>query len=39
LTEATPAMADMRTMVIIGSSATRIIATPRGPILYTPRSA
>ena len=39
LTEATPEMADMRTMVIVGSSATRIIETPRGPILYTPRSA
>lgn len=39
LTEATPDMADMRTMVIVGSSATRIIDTPRGPILYTPRSA
>ena len=39
LTDATPDMADMRTMVIVGSSATRIIDTPRGPILYTPRSA
>lgn len=38
LTEATPEMADMRTMVIVGSSTTRIIDTPRGPILYTPRS-
>tara|TARA_R110002073_G_scaffold23691_2_gene80576 strand:- start:3701 stop:4447 length:747 start_codon:yes stop_codon:yes gene_type:complete len=39
LTDATPDMADMRTMVIAGSSATRVIDTPRGPILYTPRSA
>ncbi|MCB1395903.1 MAG: precorrin-3B C(17)-methyltransferase [Rhodobacter sp.] len=39
LTEARPEMADMRTMVIVGNSATRVIDTPRGPILYTPRSA
>ena len=39
LTETTPEMADMRTMVIVGNSATRVIETPRGPILYTPRSA
>jgi len=39
LTDATPDMADMRTMVIAGSSATRVIDTPRGPILYTLRSA
>ncbi|WP_088183418.1 precorrin-3B C(17)-methyltransferase [Sphingobium sp. Z007] len=32
-------MADMRTVVILGSSRTRLIARPRGPILYTPRSA
>ena len=32
-------MADMRTIIIIGSSLTRIIARPAGPILYTPRSA
>lgn len=31
-------MADMRTMVIVGSSQTRIIERPIGPILYTPRS-
>jgi precorrin-3B C17-methyltransferase len=30
-------MADMRTMVIVGSSRTRIIERVRGPILYTPR--
>ncbi|WP_439560885.1 precorrin-3B C(17)-methyltransferase [Roseinatronobacter sp.] len=39
LTDAQPEMADMRTMVIIGSSLTRVIDTPRGPVLYTPRSA
>lgn len=39
LSQATPDMADMRTMVIVGSSATRVIETPNGPILYTPRSA
>jgi precorrin-3B C17-methyltransferase len=38
LQSATPEMADMRTMVIVGSSQTRIIERPRGPILYTPRS-
>jgi precorrin-3B C17-methyltransferase len=32
-------MADMRTMVIVGSSRTRIIERTSGPILYTPRSA
>ncbi len=39
LTEARAEMADMRTMIIIGSSMTRIIERPAGPILYTPRSA
>lgn len=39
LSQAKPEMADMRTMVIVGSSATRIIARAAGPILYTPRSA
>ena len=38
LTDALPEMADMRTVVIVGSSLTRVIETPRGPILYTPRS-
>lgn len=39
LTQARPEMADMRTMVIVGSSATRLIARPAGtPWLYTPRS-
>jgi precorrin-3B C17-methyltransferase len=32
-------MADMRTMVIVGSSQTRIIDTGHAPIVYTPRSA
>ena len=38
LTEARPEMADMRTMVIVGSSQTRIIEGRGAPILYTPRS-
>ena len=39
LPDARPEMADMRTMVIVGSSRTRLIDRPSGPILYTPRSA
>lgn len=39
LGEAGAEMADMRTMVIVGSSQTRIIDRAAGPILYTPRSA
>ncbi|MCE7797118.1 precorrin-3B C(17)-methyltransferase [Sphingobium sufflavum] len=39
LGEAVLEMADMRTMVIVGSSQTRLIARPGAPILYTPRSA
>ncbi|MEO0379726.1 MAG: precorrin-3B C(17)-methyltransferase [Pseudomonadota bacterium] len=39
LQDTAPDMADMRTMVIVGSSQTRIIATGRAPIVYTPRSA
>ena len=39
LADATPDMADMRTMVIVGSSRTRLIDRPGSPILYTPRSA
>ncbi|MCW1384536.1 MULTISPECIES: precorrin-3B C(17)-methyltransferase [unclassified Novosphingobium] len=39
LDKAQPDMADMRTMVIVGSSQTRIIERPAGPVLYTPRSA
>ncbi|TCM16132.1 precorrin-3 methyltransferase [Novosphingobium sp. PhB165] len=38
LGEARAEMADMRTMVIVGSSRTRIIERPGAPILYTPRS-
>lgn len=38
LAEARPDMADMRTMVIVGSSRTRIIEREASPILYTPRS-
>ncbi|EQB11001.1 precorrin-3B C17-methyltransferase [Sphingobium quisquiliarum P25] len=39
LEQATPEMADMRTMVIVGSSRTRMIDRVAGPILYTPRWA
>ncbi|WP_299280912.1 precorrin-3B C(17)-methyltransferase [uncultured Tateyamaria sp.] len=39
LMETTPDMADMRTMVIVGSSRTRIIEMDGAPIVYTPRSA
>lgn len=39
LPECTPEMADMRTMVIVGNSATRVIEGPVRPWLYTPRSA
>ena len=38
LTETTPDMADMRTVVIVGSSQTRIITRDGAPIVYTPRS-
>lgn len=38
LTEARPEMADMRTVVIVGSSQSRVISGAR-PWLYTPRSA
>lgn len=38
LTQTTPDMADMRTVVIVGSSRTRIIETDSNPIVYTPRS-
>ena len=38
LTETTPDMADMRTVVIVGSSQTRVIARAGVPIVYTPRS-
>lgn len=39
LAQAVPEMADMRTVVIVGSSQTRIVARAAGPLLYTPRSA
>ena len=38
LTEATPEMADMRTVVIVGSSLTRVITRSGAPLIYTPRS-
>ncbi|MEX0338232.1 MAG: SAM-dependent methyltransferase, partial [Arenibacterium sp.] len=38
LPEAVPEMADMRTMVIVGASNTRVIAREGAPIVYTPRS-
>lgn len=38
LSQTTPDMADMRTMVIVGSSRTRIIERDGAPIIYTPRS-
>ncbi|MDQ7729811.1 precorrin-3B C(17)-methyltransferase [Halomonas sp. SpR8] len=39
LGEATPEMADMRTLVIIGSQQTRLIERDGAPLVYTPRSA
>jgi len=39
LAEAAPEMADMRTVVIVGSSRTRLVVRDPGPILYTPRMA
>ncbi|WP_187431289.1 Precorrin-3B C(17)-methyltransferase [Roseobacter fucihabitans] len=38
LPQARPEMADMRTMVIVGSSTTRLIERDGAPIVYTPRS-
>ena len=38
LAEAEPEMADMRTLVIVGSSLTKVIDRPAGPLVYTPRS-
>lgn len=38
LSEARPEMADMRTMVLVGSSLTRVIARDGAPWVYTPRS-
>ncbi len=37
LAEATPDMADMQTVVIVGSSRTRVIERDGTPIVYTPR--
>ncbi|WP_226626496.1 precorrin-3B C(17)-methyltransferase [Alloyangia pacifica] len=39
LPECTPEMADMRTVVIVGSSRTRVIPRAGAPFVYTPRSA
>ncbi|MDQ7733103.1 precorrin-3B C(17)-methyltransferase [Halomonas sp. SpR1] len=39
LGEATPEMADMRTLVIVGSRQTRLIERDGAPLVYTPRSA
>ena len=39
LRDAAPEMADMRTLVIVGSSRTRLVDRPGSPILYTPRCA
>lgn len=38
LAEATPEMADMRTVVLVGSSLTRVIERDGTPFVYTPRS-
>jgi precorrin-3B C17-methyltransferase len=38
LTDCTPDMADMRTVVLVGASTTRIIERAGAPIVYTPRS-
>jgi precorrin-3B C17-methyltransferase len=38
LTQAKPEMADMRTVVIVGSGQTRVIDRTAAPLLYTPRS-
>ncbi|NYT74013.1 precorrin-3B C(17)-methyltransferase [Halomonas sp. QX-2] len=39
LGEATPDMADMRTLVIVGSQQTRLIERDGAPLVYTPRSS
>lgn len=39
LAEATPELADMRTVVLVGSSATRVIPRDGAPFVYTPRGA
>ena len=39
LAEADPALADMRTLILVGSSQTRLVTRPAGaPFVYTPRS-
>lgn len=38
LPETKPEMADMRTMVIVGSSQTRVLPRDGAPLVYTPRS-
>jgi len=38
LPDCSPEMADMRTVVIVGSSATRVISRQGRPLVYTPRS-
>ncbi|WP_447928697.1 precorrin-3B C(17)-methyltransferase [Vreelandella sp. EE27] len=38
LADATPEMADMRTLVIVGSRQTRLIERDGAPLVYTPRS-
>ena len=37
LARVAPAQADMRSLVIVGASTTRVIATANGPRAYTPR--
>ncbi|MEO1688295.1 MAG: precorrin-3B C(17)-methyltransferase [Pseudomonadota bacterium] len=39
LTEARAEDADMRTVVLVGSSRTRVLPRPGAPLVYTPRSA
>ena len=39
LSDARPEMADMRTVVIVGNSQTRMIKRAGGPIVYSPRGA
>ncbi|MEO1776770.1 MAG: precorrin-3B C(17)-methyltransferase [Pseudomonadota bacterium] len=38
LTEAASEMADMQTVVLVGSSQTRLVERPNGPLVYTPRA-
>lgn len=39
LPQARPEMADMRTLVLLGNAASRVIETAQGPRVWTPRSA